>query len=373
MTALWYFTLKDLLQDRWRSLLTVLSLAVLVVGFLLLGAQAQSYILYSGQTMPTNNIMIIAADTTDPMDSSLDESVLQAARRIAPGELQAAFPSLFRHLNIDGRVMQVRAAPLEEMQTHLSLRLVQGRWPSAPQEVVVSDGAALLGSWKPGSIVNIYGTDFTVSGVLRTDENMFGALWMTYPDGLKLFGTQRGFQIGYLSLDPGVQAEGVRQRLLADPAFAACCVAYRESAYIDENNHAQDNLLILTIMLTLVALLAFTFSVYNATSLSLAERSREIGLLRLLGFTRGRVRVFLLARTLLLVLLAYGLGGTAAALLITRLRIHSTYQMVFEVLRMDALTTWAGLVLALVFAILGVWFTSGRLAALDPLGREGAA
>ncbi len=96
--------------------------------------------------------------------------------------------------------MQVRAVPLEEMSTAMALTLFQGRWPDGPRQVVVSEGAAQLASWKIGSIVNIYGTDFQVTGLVRTSENTFGSVWMTYAEGQRLFGTSRGFQVGYLYL-----------------------------------------------------------------------------------------------------------------------------------------------------------------------------
>ncbi len=180
MLALGYFTFRDLLHDRWRSLLTILSLAVVVVGYLLLASLAQAMVILSRQAKVTNNLLILAADTIDPMDSSIDEDVLQIAREIAPGQIRLAFPILFRHLTIDGKLMQVRSVALEEMSTSVGLTLVQGDWPDSIRQVVVSEGAAELASWKIGSTVNIYGTDFQVTGLVRTEENAFGSVWMTY-------------------------------------------------------------------------------------------------------------------------------------------------------------------------------------------------
>ena len=82
-------------------------------------------------------------------------------------------------------------------------------WPDAPRQVVVSEGAARLGSWEIGSTVNIYGTDFQVSGLVSTDENAFGSVWMTLAEGRQLFGTSRGFQVGYLTLVPSANPEKV--------------------------------------------------------------------------------------------------------------------------------------------------------------------
>src|SRR5512140_3340218 len=197
MLALCYFTLVDLVHDRWRSLLTLVSLAVIVVGYLLLTSLSQALLALTAQAQVTNNLLILESDVIDPMDSSLNEDILRTAVTIAPAEIQDAFPLLFRHLTIGEQLMQVRAVALAEMSTSVGLTLLKGEWPLEPRQVVVSQGAASLASWNIGSQINIYGTNFQISGIVQTDENAFGSAWMTYTEGLQLFGSQRGFQVGY--------------------------------------------------------------------------------------------------------------------------------------------------------------------------------
>ena len=72
MLALGYFTFKDLLHDRWRSLLTIISLAVVVAGYLLLASLSRAFLFVGKQSQVTNNLVIITADSVDPMESSLD-------------------------------------------------------------------------------------------------------------------------------------------------------------------------------------------------------------------------------------------------------------------------------------------------------------
>jgi ABC-type antimicrobial peptide transport system permease subunit len=371
MLALGYFTFRDLLHDRWRSLLTIISLAVVVVGYLLLASLAQAIVTLSGKAQVSDNLLILSADTIDPMDSSIDEGVLKTAMEIAPGQIQRAFPILFRHLSIDGQLVQVRAVPLEEMPASLNLTLVRGNWPDGPRQVVASEGAAQLGSWKIGSIVNIYGTDFKVSGLARTDENAFGSVWMTLAEGRQLFGTSRGFQVGYLSLVPSADPEQVRASLLADPRIAADYSVYLEHAFTDSYNQSNSNLITLSGLMVLVSLLVVTFGIYNATSLSLTERSLEIGLLYVIGFPLNKVRGFLLTRTLVLTLTAYGLGWLMARFFIDRQQLQSSVDLIFQSLRLTPISSLAGLGLAVLFAFLGVWLASGRLNELKSLREEG--
>jgi ABC-type antimicrobial peptide transport system permease subunit len=370
MLALGYFTFRDLLHDRWRSLLTIISLAVVVVGYLLLTSLAQALVTLSGQAQATNNLLILSADTIDPMDSSIDEGVLQTAMEIAPGQIRRAFPILFRHLSIDGQLVQVRAVPLEEMPASLALTLVEGNWPDSPRQVLASEGAAQLGSWKIGSTVNIYGADFQVSGLARTNENAFGSVWMTLAEGQRLFGNSRGYQVGYLSLLPSADPEQVRAKLLADPRISADNSVYLEHAFTDSYNQSNSSLITLSSLMVLVSLLVVTFGIYNATSLSLTERSLEIGLLVVIGFSLNKLRGFLLARTLVLTLTAYGLGWLIAQFFIDHQQLNASVDLIFQALRLTPFSSLVGLGLAVLFAFLGVWLASWRLSVPVPLREE---
>ncbi len=312
----------------------------------------------------SNNLLIVSANTIDPMDSSLDDAILQTAREIAPSQIQRAFPVIFRHLTIDGRIMQVRALPLEEMPAALALSLIQGEWPAGLHQVVVSEGAAQLASWKIGSSVNIYGTNFQVTGLIRSTENAFGSLWMTYTEGQQLFGTSRGFQVGFLVLTPSTNPESVRLRLLTDARISVNYNVYLENVFTNDYNQSNTNLVVLSSLMVLVSLLAITFGIYNATSLSLTERSREIGLLRVVGFSMRKLRGLLFARAFVLTLVSYSLGWMVSLIFINYQRIQASVDLIFLSLRLTPFAGLSGLGLAVVFAFLGVWLTSRRLAGL---------
>jgi len=76
------------------------------------------------------------------------------------------------------------------------------------------------------------------------------------------------------------------------------------------------NIVILGSLMAVLAMGAITFGIYNATSLCLVEHSSEIILLRVVGFTREKIRLFLTARALLLTLCAYVLSMAAAGIIL---------------------------------------------------------
>jgi ABC-type antimicrobial peptide transport system permease subunit len=209
-----------------------------------------------------------------------------------------------------------------------------------------------------------------VTGLVRAEENAFGSVWMTLTEGQHLFGASRGFQVGYLSLVPSADPESVRARLLADPRISTSYSVYLEHAFTNSYNQSNFNLLTLSSLMVLVSLLVVTFGIYNATSLSLTERSLEIGLLHVVGFTLNKLRSFLLARTLVLTLTAYGLGWLISLIFINNQRLLASVDLIFRDLRLTTFTSLFGLGLAAIFAFLGVWLASRRLVALNPLARS---
>jgi ABC-type antimicrobial peptide transport system permease subunit len=370
MRALVHFTLKDLFHDAWRSLLIILSLAVMVVSFLLLAAISKAYSVFGKRIQTSNNLVIVSAGVIDPMESSLGTDILETAREIAPQQIRNAFPQIFRHLNIEGQIMQIIAVAPEEMETTLALRLLTGRWPVGLQEIGISEGAAQVTSWEIGSIVNIYGTDFQVTGILRPSANNYASIWMTYSEGQRLFGPEHGFQLGLLQLEATANPESVRLKIQADSRFLKKYSVYLVDALNNRYSQINRNLLIMSGLQAILSLLAITFGTYNANSLNLTERSREIILLRMIGFTKGRIRIFLYARSLVLTLLAFGFGWITAMLLISYQRLHApiSIQAAPLLLELTPMTSLLGLLLAVVFSLLGVLLTSGYI---DSLGLSG--
>jgi ABC-type antimicrobial peptide transport system permease subunit len=369
MLALGYFSFQDLMHDRWRSFLTVISLAVVVAASLLLTSLSRAMLTIGMQPLVTSNLVILKADAIDPMDSSLDAEILQTAMEIAPDQISRTFPTLFRHMNVGGRILQVRSAPLEEMSSTLALTLIQGDWPSGSRQVVAGEEIARVASWEIGSTVNIYGTDFQLVGIVRAAGNNHGAIWMTTAEGQRLFGMEHGFQAGYLPLNPLADPESVRDRLQADPRISAQYIVYLENALSNGYSEVNHNLVTLSSIMAIVSLLAIIFGIYNSTSLTLTERCHEIGLLRVIGFTQGKLRSFLLGRSLFLTLAAFGLGWVTMLIYFNYLNSQANLGFTEAPLILDItpLTFLLTLGLSLIFSFMGIWLTSGRIARLDPL------
>ncbi len=166
----------------------------------------------------SRNLIVIQADTIDPSDSTLGQEAILAARDLQPDLVNRVSPLIFRHMRIGERLVQLRAAPLDDWQGVYHLALVEGAWPSpGSPEVAVGEGAARASSWQIGTPLHIYGSNFKITGIFRSPGINFASVWLSQESALRLFGEQRGYQAMFVQVADAADTEVVRQRLQADP------------------------------------------------------------------------------------------------------------------------------------------------------------
>jgi ABC-type antimicrobial peptide transport system permease subunit len=357
------YLLQDLLYDQGRSLLTILGLGVVVVSYLLVAALGRAFLASGKQAVnPPQNLWVMSADVLDPNASSMDAAILSAAVEAArsafgDGAIGQAAPVLFRHMRIGKRVYQVAAVPQEQMSTTFGLTLTEGAWPLEDDQVAVSQNALTLSGWQVGERITIYGKSFTITGAVRMEGSTLFTVWMTYSAGEQLFDLRRGFQIGVLQVNPGFALEAVRAQVEAAPSLAGRYAVYLQQQISERFTEAARHLIELAYLFDLIALLILTFGAYNAASLTLLERSREVAVLRAVGYTPGAILGLVLGRSSLLTAAAYLSGWLVAWALTQAVQARSPIVLHALPITLDLTpgVSWLGLGLALLFSGLGAW------------------
>jgi hypothetical protein len=360
------YLIKDLFHDFTRSLLTVASLATIILGFLLTAAISTAFLEFGSQvTTDSHNLMVLSADSIDPAQGSLTDEVLDTAARavqekFGPQSLLRASPMIFRTLRITDWVMQVIAVPRQDMTDVYRLTLLAGHYPQGNGEIVATQEAIQITGWSMGHIVEILGQKLQVVGIVRYEGGKLASLWMTYPVGQALFGTRIGFQIGILQIAGDLDPETVRTYLETLPELTPTYAVYLEQQLNERYATFIRAILAFSGFLNILALSVVSFGGFNAASLTLAERGHEIAILRVVGFSPPIVRRFLFGRTLLQTLVAYAVGW-GLAVLITQHSMTSpniSFIGVTLPLRLPPTTLLLGLALTILFAWLGVWLTT---------------
>jgi ABC-type antimicrobial peptide transport system permease subunit len=370
-------SVQDLLRDRSRTLLSLIGLSVVISGYFILSALSGALSSYLSNTSINRNLIVIQKDVLDASDATIKPEVIEAARDLIPGKVSRISPNNFRHTSLGGHVVQLRASDPQDWEPVYHLVLIKGSWPGdddllssrtgatheSEAQIAAGEGIALTNNWQVGSDVEIFGTQFIISGIFRAPGSAFASVWMPSETFMKLFDIQRGFQSLLVLAAAGVDSEAVRAELENDPRLGGAYAVYFEDDYTQRGLQFLKDLSSLITISSLVALLGITFGIFNAVNLSTAEHGYEIGILLGIGFSQRRVRSFLLVRFTLLGLLAYTVGLAMALL-------YTTSQQLFNplfvlgfplVLQITPGMAFTGFCLVFTLALLSAWVSTRRL------------
>ncbi|MEU8201694.1 FtsX-like permease family protein [Streptosporangium sp. NPDC049046] len=211
--------------------------------------------------------------------------------------------------------------------------IVSGTAPKTATQAVLDEGTARTRGFKVGDTVAVLDAsnarhEFTLVGLfdvgLDQELGYFGAVGYTTDTARKMTGQQ-----GYREIDVAA-AEGVTQEALRGSVASAVGAGHevktgeRYAADLARNNGANGDFLKLGLLLFgVVAMFVAALVIYNTFNILVAQRTREMALLRCVGATRGQVFTSIMLESAVVgllssvfgLLLGYGLGAGALSVL----------------------------------------------------------
>ncbi|MDT4914889.1 MAG: putative transport system permease protein [Pseudonocardiales bacterium] len=178
-------------------------------------------------------------------------------------------------------------------------KLVDGRAPQHPGEVVVNDGAAKKYHLSAGERIRVVVpneavTDATVVGIYRVSFDTGGYLGALFSrdQAMSLFTDGSHYTAVDMAAESGVSEKTLAARV--EKVLPAGLEAKTGTQVRDDNSAGVSEALgFITYILLgfgIVALLVGTFIIYNTFSMIVAQRQRELALLRAIGADRRQVR-----------------------------------------------------------------------------------
>ncbi|MEI7848258.1 MAG: ABC transporter permease [Chloroflexota bacterium] len=357
------FVIKDLINDGWRTTITILNLLVFICSYFALVGLAEAAYKFGNQPTDKSALLIISRNVFDPSESAITDQDFLPARELIPEYVKSVSPLVFKIINSNGNLIQLRAARLDDMQSVHSLQLISGDWPKAANQVVIGEGTAALTNWKIGQSIHFYAADFIITGLVRAPGTKFSAIWMTLDAANDLFDLKGVYQFGWVQLQPALDSEAVRVKLQNDPRLIDRFEVFFADNLYQEYTKALSDLKGVSALLVLLALSAVMLGTYGNIFLILSERSRDITILRAIGFQSANIRALITLRTLLLVSVSYFSSWGVTALLlnwfnrINPLTLHSIPLPV----TISAAALWFGFLLSVFFGWVGVWIPTRHL------------
>ncbi|HWI22709.1 MAG TPA: FtsX-like permease family protein [Baekduia sp.] len=207
-----------------------------------------------------------------------------------------------------------------------SFEFPEGRVPTGPGEIAMDQSTVERKDFKLGDTVRVQGSGALQSFKLVGELTLGGSgsvggasiALVTLPEAQKLTGKEGKVDSIAVAADPGVTPEALRDRIAQDLG-SKYDVKTGQQEQEDSAADIREGLGILRTALTAfagIALFVGAFLIFNTFSITVAQRMRELALLRTLGASRRQVRRSVLTEGLIIgiagSLLGLGLGALIA-------------------------------------------------------------
>jgi putative ABC transport system permease protein len=323
--------LRGFLQRKLRILLTAIAIALgvaLMAGTYILTDTINSPFASIFQTANSGHDVVITptqelGSKVRAQTSPITEALL-AQVRSTPGVAQAAgsifTPATF--LDTHGKRLTTGAAPAFVGSTvsarFESFKPLHGRFPTGAEEVAIDEATAERANLKLGGQIVLAGSAatqrYTIVGILEFGGGQSfggaGAAILIPAQAQLVVGEAGHFDQIDVASQPGVTPSALRDRLRTElPGTVAVRTGSEEAA--KESSDLESNLGFLRTFLLIfayVALVVGAFIIFNTFSITVAQRTREFGLLRTLGASRSQIMRAVFYEGLMLGVAGAGLG-----------------------------------------------------------------
>jgi putative ABC transport system permease protein len=337
---MWRVTIKGLLAHKLRLALTALAIVLgvtFIAGTFVLTDTLHNTFdtlfgnIYQNIDFQVRGVAQFGSGGTATRNP-VPESLLASVQRV-PG-VEAADGSVTgyaQYIGHDGKAISTGGAPnlglsFDPDAQISALRLVQGRDPTTPHQVVMDLGTAQKYDFKVGQPVRILlqgpTQTFTISGLARfgTADNLAGATLAAFdtPTAQKVLGSVGQFDTINVVAQPGADKAQV-QRDIARVLPHGVQVVTGQTVVNEATSAIGQALGFLNTALLVFAFIALFvggFTILNTFSITVGQRTRELALLRIVGASRRQVFRSVLGEAaivgLVSSLIGLGLGVLAA-------------------------------------------------------------
>lgn len=312
------------LIDRWTATLsTVLSFGLVVGVFVVVMSLAVGLDRAFVSTGDPLNLLVMRAGAQAELQSGMGLAQYQIVRNLAgiakdEDGLPLASPEVVTVVNKPKRSdgartnLQIRGLDLQGVKIRPKVHIVEGRmFKPGLREIIVSKRvAARFQDFGLGDQPHMGKGTWTVVGVFDAGGTAYDSeVWCDYQELMQEFNRPWLSTIA-LRAEDAVAAESLARLVEEDVRLQLG--AQSERAYFEAQTAASGPLKAFGVSLAVVMSIGACFAGMNAMYASVANRAKEIGTLRVLGFKPSSIIVCFLIESVLIALIGGALGCLAA-------------------------------------------------------------
>ncbi len=301
-------TARSLFRHPMRTLLTALGVSVGVVAVVALASISDGFWRMTDQVvrLAYSDLMVFQSNQAADFLSTLDEKKTRDELRAVPGVADTA-GALWTIQRVDEHpFIFVMGVSKDEYAFH-AIELREGALPAKPNQVLVGRTAAKTLRTGVGKTIRIGGHAFEVSGVFAGSIIVIDAGIILDLSVAQAIASREGqITAALVRLKAGASRDGAVREIESRLPHLSAVGDAAEYVKVDRG------LMVAQAMVwavSAIALLIGGLVVLNTMWMSVFERTREIGILRSLGWSRAWVMRMVLTESLLIGAVAAGLGS----------------------------------------------------------------
>jgi ABC-type antimicrobial peptide transport system permease subunit len=354
---------KNLWRRKTRTLLTLLGIAVGVAAVVAMSAFGEGLAggFQQASSAPEADITVGQRDALMLFLSSVDEAVGVELKQIPGVEAVAGTVAGMVQMPESPYFVVLGEDPRGFILPHY--RLIAGHLPTGHNQILIGKITAENFKKAPGDIFRLNDTPYRVAGIYETGVSLEdGGAVMLLEDAQRAF--DRRDQVSYynLQIKDARRINDIKAEIEARwPNLAAS-----RSGDASQQEDALNMFRAFGWFVGLFAVLVGGLGMMNTTLMSVFERTREIGVLRAVGWSRGRIIGMILGESLVL----SGLGGVAGIGLGVGLTELAKLVPSVEALLSGVFTPMLfvqALLIALALGLVGGFYPAWRAAQLAPV------
>lgn len=355
--------LRNLWRRKARSLLTMLGIAIGVAAVIALGAMAEGltegYTSFAGGSGA--DLLVTQSDSYDLTLSTVKE---QVGERIAQlGGVRNVSGVIFNIVKMEGIPYFIVGGYDPEEVAIQHFKIIEGQPLSREKEAILGRQAADNLKKSVGDTIKLYDSPFRIVGIYETGQSFEeGGAVIPLIDAQAIFKKPRQVTFFEIQVRDPTQVGEVKariERLFGD-------VSVSEASDVADEQAMVQSLGAMAWGISLVAILIGGLGMMNTMIMAVFEQTREIGVLRAVGWRKGRVLRLVLSQSLVLSLLG-GLLGVGIGLGLVSLINHTPAISSFAPGVVKAPLLIQALSVALVLGLVGGFYPAWRAARLSPI------
>lgn len=375
------------LRSNYRRFVAIVLAVMLAVAFLAATLMVNSSTTASlkaslGESYATADVVV-----TPPYGQTISPA---ASERISSSPLVDQSFSMLRsytEAESEGKIFNAALASLSDSPALRTQKLSSGRWPATAAEVTIDKSSAKRLNIIVGSKLTISGAPsqtaqqsekatVAVSGISEASNDPLSA-GLTQLNALpalvkQQLGTEQGTALQTITLkDSGKAAAAIDslRALAADETLTIQTADQKITADVARFTGGTDQLTIVLLAFAAIALLVSALVVANTFSVLIAQRTRELALLRCLGAGKSQVRSSVIVEALIVGLIASIVGVLAAigtmSLVIAILRGNPEFS--FATLAVPASAVISGLIVGTLLTVIAALVPARQATSVAPL------